>query len=130
VPAVVAAAAAVEVVVLPVVGEDVVEVEGIPVGIHRMVLVGIDQVDPVSLQDLDLVAAAVVLVAVEHLLATDFVEVVDTAEAFLDKELFHEVVVVGHIEAEGSRLLAVGPVDALPWNNRAVDLEDRSQRVH
>ena len=76
-PAVVAAAAAVEVVVLPVVGEDVVEVEGIPVGIHRMVLVGIDQVDPVSLEDLDLVAAAVVLVAVEHLLATDFVEVVD-----------------------------------------------------
>ena len=129
-PAVVAAAAAVEVAVLPVVGEDVVEVEGIPVGIHRMVLVGIDQVDPVSLEDLDLVAAAVVLVAVEHLLATDFVEVVDTAEAFLDKELFHEVVVVGHIEAEGSRLLAVGPVDALPWNNRAVDLEDRSQRVH
>ena len=109
-PAVVVAAA--EVVVLPVVGEDVVEVEGILAGIHRMAQVEIDQVDPVSLEDLDLVAAAV-LVAVVHLLATDFVEVVDTAEAFLDKELFHEVVAVGHIEVGGSRLLVVGPVDAL-----------------
>jgi hypothetical protein len=126
VPAVVAA----EVVVLLVVGEEAVEVEGILVGIHHRALVKIDQVDPVVPEELDLVAAvAVVLVAAVHLLATDFVEVVGTAEAFLDMELFHEVVVVGHTEVEGNRLLVVGPVDALSWSNLAVDLVDCSQRA-